>query len=171
MITKLTAEQERGVVEWREHCIRIGRDTSSINKTVAEKSWSEFYKILNMEKPLFWYCQSPLQAQIIINIFPEIQKIFKIKKGDNIWDNIEANIRANIGDNIGANIWDNIEANIRANIGDNIRANIRVNIGANIWDNIWANIGDNIRANIRVNIGANIWDNIWANIGDNIRAN
>ena len=145
MITKLTAEQERGVVEWREHCIRIGRDTSSINKTVAEKSWSEFYKILNMEKPLFWYCQSPLQAQIIINIFPEIQKIFKIKKGDNI----EANIRANI--------WDNIEANIEANIGDNIEANI----GDNIRANIWANIGDNI--------GANIGDNIRANIRDNIR--
>src|SRR3990167_2047835 len=151
MITKLTAEQERGVVEWREHCIRIGRDTSSINKTVAEKSWSEFYKILNMEKPLFWYCQSPLQAQIIINIFPEIQKIFKIKKGDNIWDNIWANI------------GDNIRANIEDNIGDNI--------GDNIWDNIWANIGDNIRANIGANIGDNIGDNIGANIGDNIRAN
>lgn len=32
MITKLTAEQERGITEWQEHCLKIGRDTSHINK-------------------------------------------------------------------------------------------------------------------------------------------
>lgn len=100
MIEKLTKEQEAGIKEWQEHCLKIGRDTSPVNKKIVEQSWLKFYKILGKEKPSFWYCQSPLQAQIIINIFPEIQKIFDIKKGANIW----ADIRANIGDNIGDNI-------------------------------------------------------------------
>ena len=160
MIEKLTKEQEKGILDWQQHCLKIGRDTSPINKKLVEQSWGKFYKILNKEKPLFWYCQSPLQAQIIINIFPEIVKIFKVTdKGDNI--------RANIWDNIGDNIWDNIGDNI----WDNIRANIRDNIGANIWANIGANIRDNIGANIRANIGANIGDNIRDNIGANIGAN
>jgi len=183
MIEKLTKKQEAGITEWQQHCLKIGRDTSPINKPVVEKAWKEFYKILGKKEPKFWYCQSPLQAQIIINIFPEIQKIFSIEKGANIganiwvniganiganiWVNIGANIRDNIGDNIRANIGDNIGDNIRANIGDNIRANIRANIRDNIRANIGANIGDNIGANIRVNIRANIRDNI----GDNIRAN
>ncbi len=187
MLNKLTQEQEKGIIEWREHCLKIGRDTSPINKELVERSWIKFYQMLNKEKPLFWYCQSPLQAQIIINIFPEIQKIINIDKGtnikanignnirtnikaniwDNIWANIKANIWANIWDNIRDNIWDNIRDNIWDNIRDNIWANIKANIGANIWDNIKANIGNNIRTNIK----ANIWDNIWANIGANIKAN
>ena len=165
-IEKLTPKQERGIIEWREHCLKIGRDTSPVNKELTEISWKKFYKILNKKEPKFWYCQSPLQAQIIMNIFPDIVRVFKItEKGANIRDNIE--------DNIGNNIWDNI----RGNIGANIRGNIGANIGNNIWDNIRANIGNNIRdnirgnigANIRANIGDNIWVNIRANIGDNIK--
>jgi len=200
MKDKLTKKQEYGIAEWREHCLKIGRDTSPINKKVTEESWNKFYKILKKDKPKFWYCQSPLQAQIIINIFPEIVKAFKVvDKGENIGDNIReniwvniweniranigANIRANIGANIRANIGENIRENIRANIRANIGANIRDNIGDNIGDNIWENIGDNIweniganirdniRANIRANIGENIGENIGANIGDNIRDN
>ena len=34
MITKLTKEQEKGIIEWREHCLAMGRDTSPINKSV-----------------------------------------------------------------------------------------------------------------------------------------
>ena len=188
MKDKLTKKQEYGIAEWREHCLKIGRDTSPINKKVTEESWNKFYKILKKDKPKFWYCQSPLQAQIIINIFPEIVKAFKVvDKGENIGDNIReniwvniweniranigANIRANIGENIRANIGENIRENIRANIRANIGANIRDNIGDNIGDNIWENIGENIWENIRENIWVNIWENIRANIGANIRAN
>ena len=71
-VEKLTKEQEIGVLDWQKHCLDIGRDTSPINKKLTEKSWIKFYEILGKKKPLFWYCQSPLQAQIIINIFPEI---------------------------------------------------------------------------------------------------
>ena len=180
MKDKLTKKQEYGIAEWREHCLKIGRDTSPINKKVTEESWNKFYKILKKDKPKFWYCQSPLQAQIIINIFPEIVKAFKVvDKGENIgdnireniWVNIWENIRANIGANIRANIGENIRENIRANIRANIGANIRDNIGDNIGDNIWENIGENIWENIRENIWVNIWENIRANIGANIRAN
>ncbi len=181
MITKLTEQQERGIQEWQQHCLKIGRDISPINKEVTESSWKKFYKILDKGEPSFWYCQSPLQAQIIINIFPEIQKISNVKNGanikNNIWDNIGAsiwtNIKDNIGDNIWASIWTNIKDNIRANIWNNIGANIRDNIGASIWtnikDNIRANIWNNIGANIRDNIGASIWTNIKDNIGANIK--
>src|SRR3990167_418699 len=147
MIEKLTKEQELGISEWQQHCLKIGRDTSPVNKKLTEESWKKFYFILKKNTPSFWYCQSPLQAQIIINIWPKIEKIIKLSLG--------ANIRANIGENIEANIGANIEENIRANIGENIGENI----GANIWENIRANIWENIGENIGEIIGANIRDN------------
>src|SRR3990167_9394349 len=148
MIEKLTKEQELGILEWQQHCLKIGRDTSPVNKKLTEESWNKLYFILKKNIPSFWYCQSPLQAQIIINIWPEIEKIIKSSLGDNIWNNI--------GNNIRDNIWNNIRDNIRNNIGNNIWDNIRNNIGDNIGDNIWDNIGNNIRNNIGNNIGNNI---------------
>ena len=47
-ITQLTKKQEQGIIEWREHCLKIGRDTSPINKPIVESSWKKFYKILNI---------------------------------------------------------------------------------------------------------------------------
>ena len=47
MITKLTQEQEKGIFEWRENCLKIGRDTSPVNKELTEKSWKKFYNMLN----------------------------------------------------------------------------------------------------------------------------
>jgi hypothetical protein len=179
-IKKLTQEQERGIIEWREYCLKIGKDTSPVNKELTEKSWKKFYQILKKEEPSFWYCQSPLQAQIIINIFPEIVKMLNIRNkkiniGDNIWDNIRANIVDNTWENIRDNIGTNIEKNIGSNIRDNIKEKIWDDIGENIGENIEENIKDNIEANIgndiKDNIEANIWDNICDNIGINIWEN
>src|SRR3990167_6078121 len=164
MIEKLTKEQELGISEWQQHCLKIGRDTSPVNKKLTEESWKKFYFILKKNTPSFWYCRSPLQAQIIINIWPKIEKIIKLSLGENIRANIGENIEANIGANIGENIEANIGANIGEIIWENIRANIWANIGENIEANIEANIGENIRANIGEIIGANIWENIRANI-------
>ena len=91
MITKLTKEQELGIAEWQKHCLQIGRDTSPVNKEVVEKSWCEFYKILGKKEPMFWYNQSPFQAQIIINLFQK----GSFKDITNIVSNIKSNIDSN----------------------------------------------------------------------------
>ena len=110
MITELTEKQKEAMAEWRNHCLEIGRDTSAVNKKLTEESWSKFYDILKLKTPKFWYCQSPFQAQIIINIFPNIEKIF---------DNF--NIGQNLDQNLDQNIWHNIRQNIEQNIGQNTK--------------------------------------------------
>lgn len=165
MITQLTKEQEEGITLWREHCIKIGRDTSPINKELTEKSFNEFYEILKKDKPLFWYCQSPMQAQIIINIFSR-QNINE-NVGHNINDNIEENIWQNIAKNVTKNIMKNIAKNIRHNIWQNIKENVE----ESIWESIWQNIGHNIGHNIGRNIGDNIRLNIEENIEENQKIN
>ena len=117
MITKLTKKQEDGIIEWREHCLKIGRDTSPINKELTETSWNKFYKMLGKKEPTFWYCQSPLQAQVVINLLQ--QRFFK-----DIF-NLRNDIRSKIRSKIRSNIWDNIRNNISDNISDNIRNNIK----------------------------------------------
>ena len=185
----LTKEQEVLIPIVRQEWLDLFfKNKGVIDKPLFEKEIEWLYKRVGFEKPLVWYCDSPMMCQIITNLLKNnigdniganIWANIRANIRDNIGDNIRDNIRANIGDNIGDNIWANIWANIRANIGANIGANIwanidaniEANIGANIRDNIEANIGANIWANIRANIRANIGDNIDANIGANIGAN
>jgi len=200
LITELTQSQKDKIVEWRDKGLAIGRDVAPVDKGTVERVFDSFYGLLKLEKPSFWWAQSPLSAQIIIkliksdaeaNVGNNIETNIWNNIGANAWTNIRANIETNVGANIKDNIWDNIWANVGANIGDNVGANIRDNIGdnignnirdnigdniwANIWDNIktniWANIRDNVGANIKDNIKTNIWANIRDNIGDNIGAN
>jgi len=74
MIKKLTKRQEEGIQEWYNKCLKIGYDTSPIDKATTEKSWKLLYKKLKLKEPNFIYCQSPMQAQVTIN------KIKKNKK-------------------------------------------------------------------------------------------
>jgi len=200
MITELTAKQEKGIKEWRDHCLAIGRDTSPVDREATMSVFNDFYKRLGYKPPRYWWCQSPFSARTIINLFKNgTIGIIKKEIGNNIEDNLGTNIRVNIEDNIWmdfgviienniwanieakieGNIWDNTWANIEtkikdyisANIGANIRDDIAANIRGNIVNNIWDNIQNNILSNIRANIETNIWDNIWGNIKDNIRAN
>ena len=174
MITELTKKQQELIKETRNDGLRIGRDVSPVDRKTTEKVFREFYKILNKKTPIFWYCQSPLSATIIINLLNTRQNIRK-NIWKNIWQNIKQNIRQNIWENIRQNIWQNIRQNIWKNIGQNIEENIEQNIGKNIRknirENIGQNIGKNIRQNIRQNIGQNIWQNIEKNIGENIWEN
>ena len=191
-ITKLTEKQIKGIIEWRDHCLEIGRDCGEVSKATTEKVWCSFYKKLNLQKPMFWYCQSPYQAQILINYFKtnigenilgniqgnigininkNISKNISKNIGEDIFKKIQRNIRKNIRENIGDNIGENIGENILGNIQRNIRKNIRENIGLNIRENIRENISKNISKNIGENIGLNIRENIQGNISKNIGEN
>ena len=131
-INKLTDKQELGIIEWRDHCIDIGRRTDSVDKKNTEKAWTQFYQKLGLKRPYYWYCQSPLQANVIINILK----------------NVSAKIRDNIGVNIGVNIRDNLRENTGVNISENISENIGDKIVVKNRDNIVVKIRDNIVVNI-----------------------
>lgn len=125
----LTKKQEDGVIEWKNHCLSIGRDTSPVDKQTTEKSGKKFYKILGKKEPSFRYFQSPFQMQIAINTFKDSARCIVM---DNVWSNIVDNIWYNIMSNIPKNIVDNIKGDISGSIGGSIRGNI--------WRNIWDNI-------------------------------
>ena len=155
------------IIEYQKEGLDIGRDTGPVDRETTERVFSEFYKRLGEKKPAFWYCQSPFQAQIIINLLENIDENI----AENIGSNIESNIRSNIDENILSNIYENIDENIESNIWSNIYENIDKNIVENIGSNIRSNIDENIAENIESNIWSNIAENIVENIGSNIRSN
>ena len=67
-IEKLTAEQEEKLKEVRKHWFKIGTSTTPADRPRAEKAILKFYELLNKKAPIFVWCDSPLIAEIIINM-------------------------------------------------------------------------------------------------------
>ena len=139
----------------------------SLNEDECRKGVEWLYKFSGLEKPKVYFCQSILEAQVLVNVLKS--------ENNNVMANVIANVMANVIANVMANVRANVGANVRANVMDNVWANVGDNVGANVGANVMANVGANVGANVRANVSnnvmANVWANVRANVGDNVMAN
>ena len=153
-INTLTEEQERRLIEFREGWRSVGLQSGRADVERFRPAINLFYDKLGKKPPHVWRCESPMTANLIINIISAVS-------GDNLGANLGANLwnnlRDNLGANLGGNLWDNL--------GDNLRDNLWDNLGDNLGDNLWDNLGGNLRANLLANIGGTkyISTYMWGN--------
>ena len=91
MIDKLTPEQEKKVSEYLNKWLEIGRSTKPIDKKATTDSIKWLYEFGNYNKtPYMWFCDSPMQMQLIINILENenlIEKPIRSNLESNLWSN------------------------------------------------------------------------------------
>jgi hypothetical protein len=114
----MTPEQTAAMYRHRDEALAWGRCTDPANKPEAERVVMEFYAKIGKPTPRFWWCQSPWQAQMVMNIAKNAKAL-----PDNLRANLGDNLRANLRDNLGDNLWANLRANLRDNLGDNLGDN------------------------------------------------
>jgi len=167
-IKALTQEQEKQLEIFRQEWLAVGLSTQEADRRASEAVILDFYSRIGKSAPVFWWTESPLQANLGIAL---LKNNLRANLWDNLRDNLRANLRANLWDNLRANLGDNLRANLRANLGDNLGDNLWDNLRANLRANLWDNLRANLRANLWDNLRANLWDNLGANLGANLRAN
>lgn len=62
MIEKLTPQQEKDLIAWREEWFKVGMDTSPADRERAQEAVFKMYKRVGMENPESVWCQSPKDA-------------------------------------------------------------------------------------------------------------
>ena len=102
MIDSLTPEQEKQLISFREDCLKIGLQTGPANIEGCVEPLNYIYKTyLKKDPPYIWHCQSPLQAQLIINL---LKHFAKEGLGNNLWNNLWNNLRNNLWNNLRNNL-------------------------------------------------------------------
>src|SRR3990167_6533823 len=165
MIEKLTEEQEKNLVNFRDECLKIGLSTEPIKRNITDhKKLLDFiYKnYLGLPAPAIWYVDSPLMFNLVMNILYELSTRFK----DNLQSNLQDNIQGNLWSNLQSNLWSNLKENLQSNLQDNIRSNLRSNLKENLWNNLRGNIQDNLQSDLK----ENLWNNLRGNIQDNLQS-
>jgi hypothetical protein len=149
MVNKLTKRQIKSIESFYEEGMNIGLNTDT-NKIEAEKSIHELYTFCGFEKPFVFWCQSPYQMQIIINILKETK-----------WNQIRNQMDKQIGDQIWNQIGKQIRNQIKSQIVKQIRNQI---IGYQTTDQIGIQICNQIENQIRNQIGHQIRNQIYNRI-------
>ena len=104
MITKLTKEQEKQLYKFREEMLLKGYQCKEIDMNIIKEVMDEFYIKSGHDKPkYYWRCDSPLQAQLIMNFLKKALNL----ENTNLRANLRANLGANLRDNLGDNLWAN----------------------------------------------------------------
>lgn len=67
VLEKLTDADRQLLKKYRDEWKLIGMTTDRCDRALAEESITKIYKEINYEKPQFVWCESPLQAQKLIN--------------------------------------------------------------------------------------------------------
>lgn len=68
-IKKLTEEQEKELIEFREEWLKTGLSTEPANFSKSEEIITDFYKMTGKERPIFIRCSCPLEANLMINLW------------------------------------------------------------------------------------------------------
>src|SRR3990167_9120762 len=160
MIEKLTEEQERNLINFRDECLKIGLSTEPIKRNITDhKKLLDFiYKnYLGLPAPAIWYVDSPLMFNLVMNILYELSTRFK--------DNLQSNLQ----DNIQGNLWSNLQSNLWSNLKENLQSNLQGNIRSNLQSNLWSNLRSNLRSNLQSNLQDNLQDNIQSNLKSNLK--
>ena len=138
MISNLTKEQELDLQNTINKWLDIGRSTERLNKPAVVKSITNLYKANGNKKPMFWFCDSPLQCSLAMHLF-------KNNLGNNLANNLLHNLRDNLANNLNNNLRNNLANNLENNLENNLRNNLRNKIANNLRNNLENNLESNIR--------------------------
>ena len=118
-IERLTADQERELVDFRNRQWAIGTSCEPMNRAEAEIAISDAYREIGKAPPKFFWMTSPMTCALALHVLTKIAENTKALAGlgAGLWDGL--------GDGLGAGLWDGL----------------RDGLGDGLWDGLWAGLG------------------------------
>ena len=106
-IDKLTVEQERQLVQFRDQWLRIGQATGAANMEVVTPIITRFYQQIGKPVPVTIQLSSPLMANLAINLLSDqLSAQLSVQLHDQLSDQLRAQLRAQLSDQLRAQLSD-----------------------------------------------------------------
>lgn len=134
MIEKLTAKQEKMMIEFREHWLKKGLSTDTVDREKTKSAVTHLYGNIGKKPPVFIFCASPLEANLTINIFRMgIPDRILAELGDKLVDKL--------GDELEAELWDKLGADLEHKLWDKLRGDLSGELGGKLWADLRHKLG------------------------------
>lgn len=154
-IKKLTQEQEEKLSFYREKWLNKIFNYE-LYKEMTEESviskMKELYKFCNLKEPIVLLARSPIEAQLMVNIFKN-QLLYQV------WDQVGDQIE----DRAGSQVWDQIRDQIRDQVCDQVWDQV----GDQVWDQVMDQVEDQVCDQVEDRVGDQICDQVRRQIKRN----
>ena len=142
-IEKLTKEQEKKLIEYRDEGLRVGLSTETFTHGFAKPRIDSFYEIaLKREKPKHLIIMdSPISAWLATCFLAQVR------------NQVEDQVRVQVWDQVGVQVRDQVGAQVRNQVG----AQVLTQVLTQAWDQIRAQVGDQVRNQVGAQVKSFIW--------------
>ena len=126
-INSLTSKQQALLVEWRKEWFKIGTSTEPADRPLAEKRIMEAYKLIGKKPvPIIW-CDSPLIAELCLNILSQ-----RTSLGKSLRASLEDSLWASLRDSLRASLSDSLRKSLRASLENLLRDSLENSVGSSL---------------------------------------
>jgi hypothetical protein len=187
MLTELTSDQKRIMLETRDEWINLFfdnvRNKRGIDKPAFEEGIKWLYNdLLKKPTPKIIYCDGWLSCLLTIAILKDKNLIKKswdsvmASVKDSVMDSVRASIKASVGDSVrasvwdsvGDSVWDSVWDSVGDSVWDSVGASVRDSVGDSVWDSVWDSVGDSVWDSVGDSVRASVWDSVWDSVGDSV---
>jgi hypothetical protein len=187
MIEKLTAKQEKMMIEFREHWLKKGLSTDTVNREKTKSAVTHLYGKIGKKPPVFIFCDSPLEANLTINIFrmgipdrilaelgADLREKLGHELGDRLRDKLWLETWEGLGEGLGAKLWgelkNRLEADLEAKLWGELKNRLGADLEAELWDKLGGELWNKLDQDLLGGkLGGKLRADLWDKLGGNLR--
>ena len=166
MIEKLTAKQEKIMIEFREHWLKKGLSTDTVDKEKTKSAITHLYGKIGKKPPVFIFCDSPLEANLTINIF-------RMGIPDRILAELGADLREKLSGELGDKLRGKLGGKLLGELGDELGDKLEAELGdklvGELGDKLSFKLGADLRRELRDKLVGELRDKLWGKLGADLR--
>jgi hypothetical protein len=133
MITELTQEQKDLLSVYRDKWLKIGLDTTPLDKDKATKAIHKAYECGGLQPPKeIIFTESPLESE-------KLHRTIKDKNDsvrDSVWNSV----------------WNSVMDSVRDSVMDSVRDSVMDSVWNSVRDSVWNSVGVSVRVSINFSI-------------------
>src|SRR5581483_8306349 len=127
-ITKLTAAQERRLVEFREEWRRIGLSCEPANFAEGDEVIRGFYRRLGKPEPIIFHFSSPAMCELVVNfIFALLNKEpkqLRSQLGSQLDSQLDSQLRSQLSSQVGSQLDSQLGSQLYSQLDSQLRSQL-----------------------------------------------
>ena len=116
-IDRLTPEQERRLIEWREEWLRIGTCTDPCDRAPIEAAVTAMYARIGKPSPRIIWTNGPATTALLVAFLRQSASLGASLRAS-LWASLGASLGASLRDSLGASLWASLRASLRDSLRD-----------------------------------------------------
>lgn len=188
MIDKLTKNQREKMIKVRDYWIDKVYNCEPTNEKYAVELVNFMYKLVGLNPPKVIFADSPLSAQIIVNLLDQksvgasVGNSVRDSVGDSVWasvknsvsSSVEDSVRDSVGNTVWASVGNSVRNSVRDSVRDSVEASISNSVRFLVWnsarncvrDSVGDSVSPSVRALVRASVRNPVWDSVSSSVGD-----